>query len=171
MEKCLHCSKELKHVPGRKQKSFCNVNCRNKYFYAQRKKQIEMAKSALQSLPADFLEVKNIGILTKNGEIQPIFEKPHKKPKNKRFQELKDSPKTQLTSTKESYDAPQMSNGLKDELEYTNQTIDLLKVALEKKIIEIKAEKIPKERDTVLGRKAWQIEQNKRIQELKNKLK
>ena len=80
MEKCLQCSKELKHIPGRKQKSFCNVNCRNKYFYAQRKKNIELAKSALQSLPHDYMKgIKNIGILTKDGQIQPIFET-HKKP-------------------------------------------------------------------------------------------
>ena len=40
-----------------------------------------------------------------------------------------------------------------------------------KRIESIKAEKIPKDRDTALGRKAWALEQQKRIQELENQLK
>lgn len=35
----------------------------------------------------------------------------------------------------------------------------------------IKSEKIPKERDTPMGRKAWALEQQKRIQDIKNQLK
>lgn len=37
MKNCLHCEKELTHVEGRKQKSFCNSFCRNQYFYSKRK--------------------------------------------------------------------------------------------------------------------------------------
>jgi hypothetical protein len=44
MTNCLQCNKPLTHVEGRKQKSFCDVNCRNKYFYAQRKELVEKAK-------------------------------------------------------------------------------------------------------------------------------
>lgn len=73
MEKCLHCSEPLKHVPGRKQKSFCNANCRNKYFYAQRKRQIEEAKALLVSLPPDYIEIKKVGILTKEGKVKPLL--------------------------------------------------------------------------------------------------
>jgi hypothetical protein len=47
MDHCKHCGKELTHVEGRKKKAFCNVNCRNKYFYAGRKRMIEQAKAAL----------------------------------------------------------------------------------------------------------------------------
>ena len=43
--------------------------------------------------------------------------------------------------------------------------------AIEAKIKDIQAEKIPDYRNTQNGRKAWQIDQNKRILELKNKLK
>lgn len=43
MKNCLKCGKELTHFEGRKQKSFCNVNCRNKYFYAKRSKLIKAA--------------------------------------------------------------------------------------------------------------------------------
>jgi len=38
-------------------------------------------------------------------------------------------------------------------------------------IAAIKAEKIPAHRDTLLGKKSWQAEQQKRISELQNKLK
>lgn len=50
--------------------------------------------------------------------------------------------------------------------------VDVIRNAdIEDKIQVIRAEKIPKERDTVNGRKSWQMEQQKRIQELKNQLK
>lgn len=50
MTNCKYCNAELTHVTGRKQKSFCNVNCRNKYFYAQNKKLIQVAKSMVNNL-------------------------------------------------------------------------------------------------------------------------
>jgi hypothetical protein len=42
---------------------------------------------------------------------------------------------------------------------------------LKEKIAAIKAEKIPKERDTPNGRKSWNFDQKKRIEELQSKLK
>ena len=44
------------------------------------------------------------------------------------------------------------------------------KESILEQISAIRAEKIPKERDTVIGRKAWQMEQNNRIENLKNQL-
>lgn len=132
MEKCLHCSAPLKHIPGRKQKSFCNANCRNKYFYAQRKKQIEDARAILVSLPADYVDIKKIGVITKDGEVKPVFPKPEN---------------VCLVSP-----APDNDEILKQ-------------------ILAIKAEKIPKERDTPFGKKAWEFDQKKRIKELENQLK
>lgn len=115
MEKCLQCSKELKHVPGRKQKSFCNVNCRNKYFYAKRKQEIQMAKAALVSLPSDYANVKKVAILTEKGEVKPVFPKPNRKSKAKppgirgECIEFRAQPKD------EAYDAPQMPKTTQDE--------------------------------------------------------
>ncbi len=40
-----------------------------------------------------------------------------------------------------------------------------------KQISAIKEEKIPKERDTIFGRKMWNYDQQKRVKELENKLK
>jgi hypothetical protein len=42
---------------------------------------------------------------------------------------------------------------------------------IEEQIKAIKAEKVPSQRDTPMGRKSWAIDQRKRIQELENKIK
>jgi hypothetical protein len=42
---------------------------------------------------------------------------------------------------------------------------------IEDQIKDIKAEKIPPQRDTTMGRKSWALDQKKRIQELENQLK
>ena len=48
---------------------------------------------------------------------------------------------------------------------------DAERQAIHNQIAAIEAEKIPAERNTALGRRAWVIERNQRIAELKNKLK
>lgn len=115
MENCLQCLKPLIHVPGRKQKSFCDVNCRNKYFYAQRKKQVEDAKALLVSLPADYVEVKNVAILTKEGEIKPIFPKPSKKRKKESIGGLGNSVEFKPMGSNEAYDSPRLPKNIQDE--------------------------------------------------------
>jgi hypothetical protein len=106
MKDCLQCSEPLVHVPGRKEKSFCDVNCRNKYFYAKRKKEIEDAKALLVSLPSDFIEIKKVAILTNEGEVKPIFPSPRKKPKKTIAEELGGSVDFSKKAANESYDSP-----------------------------------------------------------------
>lgn len=124
MDNCKHCGTDLIHVPGRKKKDFCNVNCRNKWFYAERKRLLAEALKSMVQLPPDYVNVKKVGILTKDGEVKPLV-----------------LPK------------PKINNE-----------------AILSQIAAIKAEKVPKERDTLNGRKSWQIDQNKRIIELQDKL-
>lgn len=62
MKNCLQCNKELTHVEGRKQKSFCDVNCRNKYFYAQRKVLIEAGRKASEVVETKSTEEKSSAI-------------------------------------------------------------------------------------------------------------
>lgn len=87
MDNCLHCSGPLIHVPGRKKKSFCNANCRNKYFYAERKKQIEAAKAILVQLPSDYLKLNKVSAIKSDGTvIKDVTKptnviKPHEQPK------------------------------------------------------------------------------------------
>jgi RPA family protein len=45
MEVCKSCGKKLIHVEGRKEKSFCNVNCRNKWFYKKNRELINKARA------------------------------------------------------------------------------------------------------------------------------
>lgn len=66
MEKCLHCSGPLTHVPGRKKKSFCNTNCRNKYFYAKNKRLVEAAKGNMAA------ELNKSAILPKKAKDEPL---------------------------------------------------------------------------------------------------
>lgn len=140
MKDCLQCSKPLVHVHGRKEKSFCDVNCRNKYFYAKRKKEIEDAKVLLVSIPTDYAEVKPL-----------TFAKPHKKPRESAY--VDPGAEVQLTSEC-SYDSPKIDEE-----------------AIREQIKAIKSEKCPAHRNTSIGKKSWQMEQDKRIQELENQLK
>ena len=48
--------------------------------------------------------------------------------------------------------------------------VNLDELEIKKQIASIQAEKIPKERDTVIGRNVWKMEQEKKIKELRNKL-
>lgn len=117
MTNCKHCEKELTHVPGRKEKSFCNVNCRNKYFYAERKKLVESAKANLVPLPADYVVVSKVSTIDENGVVKPLtFRKPSKKgkaaPKTDDLKEKIEYAKT----TAESYDGPQKPPKTLDEL-------------------------------------------------------
>lgn len=75
MKNCLleTCQKELTHIPGRKEKSFCNVNCRNKYFYAERKRRWNECLNAVRNMPTGNLDVlkAKIGFIDKDGNIKP----------------------------------------------------------------------------------------------------
>lgn len=93
MKDCLQCTKPLVHVPGRKEKSFCDVNCRNKYFYAKRKKEIEDAKALLISLPADYINVKKVGVLTADGQVKPLNLKKNNKPSKAKQSDAAKAPK------------------------------------------------------------------------------
>lgn len=53
--------------------------------------------------------------------------------------------------------------------DFRNEQPDNSKI--EKQIAAIEAEKIPKERDTPLGRRSWLFDQNKKIEDLKKQIK
>lgn len=90
MTNCLQCGKKLTHVDGRKKKHFCNNNCKNKHFYAERQKLIKAALSqkpsgvhiSIQDLTKGTQEVKSITdpLPTTNYTITP---KPNRKFKPK----------------------------------------------------------------------------------------
>lgn len=105
MDNCKHCGTDLIHVPGRKKKDFCNVNCRNKWFYAERKRFLAEALKSMVQLPSDYVNVKKVGILTKEGEVKPLtFSKP-KSGKKKPLPDLSGNIEFK-EPTKDAYDSP-----------------------------------------------------------------
>lgn len=158
MEKCLQCSKELKHVPGRKQKSFCDVNCRNKYFYAKRKQEIALAKAILPSPP-----------VIVNG---PEFSVPHPITGPKAAVALHNA-ENKGQSTEIHNTAKKKADELLKPVAPSGFEAAISEAAqkqIREDIARIKAERCPPERDTPIGRKSWQIDQQKRIKELQDKL-
>lgn len=55
--------------------------------------------------------------------------------------------------------------------EYQETVKEVVSSAIEKQIADIRSEKIPKERDTSLGRKIWHKEQSNRISQLQKQIK
>ena len=75
MKNCQLCGKELIHVEGRKQKSFCDTNCRNKYFYAQRKVLVEVGKKSMEVVVNDLTKpeiIKPVNTPTTNYSINTL---------------------------------------------------------------------------------------------------
>lgn len=73
MKNCLQCNKKLTHVEGRKQKSFCNVNCRNKYFYHKRKVLVEQAMK-LNGIATEKMIADSVKPITEQTETQKQIE-------------------------------------------------------------------------------------------------
>lgn len=105
-----------------------------------------------------------INIVAKKGEI--IIEGP-----SLRLPEGMAFTKKMMDNIHQKYSQP-LPASLDAKLEAELAPVDKLRnMDIEDKIWAIRAEKCPKERDTALGRKSWQLEQEKRIEELKKTLK
>lgn len=63
---CLNCSKPLNHTPGKRKKQFCNPDCRVRYWQKNKPKPI------LIDLPADYVNVKKVGILKADGTVAEL---------------------------------------------------------------------------------------------------
>lgn len=75
-------------------------------------------------------------------------------------------PPVQITLSKPAVSFPKPQEQPKAALATSHAKEDILK-----QISAIRAERVPKERDTVFGRKSWALDQKKRIEELENMLK
>lgn len=180
MKECLWCKEQYENK--RESSKFCSTSCRVMWNKKYGKKKGQVGVDELQSLYNSILTAVN-SINTKNGQppavtavINPltpeqhvalhnaenkdqatrtdlIFPKPRKKPKNSPGNALNES--IVFAKEQQVYDAPLVAEN----------------VEIGEKIKAIKAEKLPKDRDTVLGRKSWALEQKKRIEELEKQLK
>lgn len=160
MSKCLNCQKELQQTPNKRTKLFCNSTCRSNYWQKQSR------KSQNKPIPAPKAEKP----------VQNIQKK--LKPVNEAKNGIKKESENLLSNIEfkkpdiNAYDGNKLdgikydehcfwSNPTKDAKNYVKNDSEI-----EKLIERIKNEKIPKERDTALGRKVWKVEQEKRILEL-----
>lgn len=197
---CLNCNRELPQTEGKRERKFCDNKgkCKGEYRRKQGKKQKMVTFTSFQELKSKFDEVvaenerlqdevrkaafgiktvvpsetkpdytnnlKNIndnGIDTHN-LIVPVEISPITTPKKERaVDKLADMKRNEAGALETSNGALSADIG---EPEIDNSEI-------ERQIAAIKAEKIPKERDTPRGRVVWQADQSKRIAELKKLLK
>lgn len=124
MEKCLHCNKALQHVSGRKQKSFCDVNCRNKYFYAKRRKAVEDAKILLSKSEVKVVppissdqaialhNAENADQHTEKSKLR--FPKPLKRAKKEELSDSELSADIIFSSPPVAYDSPRRPRNLEE---------------------------------------------------------
>lgn len=92
---CLNCGNELKHTPGRKKKKFCSNLCRSLYWQKN-----EGEKKGLP-LPADYINIKEIGIVREDGTVEKLF-KPTNKTQNweRAFRVLLELSKREVSQSK-----------------------------------------------------------------------
>ena len=149
-DKCKNptCSNELVHVEGRRKKEYCSTACKNKVnnpiSYAKRK----AGKPEIKYIP---IEEWNKLVSDNTLLLEEIA-----------FYKNKLADKSEIKSTLKNTDTAGE--------ERTNSSFDNVPLSSEEglaKIREIRAERIPKERDTSIGKKVWQNDQEKRILELK----
>ena len=164
MKECLNCKKEFE--PKKRHGKFCCANCR--VAYNRKHPKIENGINVVVSpTMQELFESIMAGIdaiNTKNGlppaQVHIITPKQavalHNAENKDQITELKGIPISKLKEA---------SSISEDEI-----TDMARKTNIQAEINKIKAEKCPKERDTPMGRKSWQMDQQKRIQELKDKL-
>lgn len=56
MKECLNCNKDLKQIPGKRQKSFCNSTCRSNYW--QKANRLKSNSKAVKPEPKQVEENK-----------------------------------------------------------------------------------------------------------------
>lgn len=114
MGNCLNCGDKIIQTPGKREKQYCGSTCRSNFF--QKKKRLEKIgmsspspvalnigkenskkKSKGISLPKDYVEVKNISTVSKNGEKTAFLF--NKKEVEKRLTDLEN----EITSPPKSY--------------------------------------------------------------------
>jgi len=141
IKNCLNpkCNREF--TPKNNKGVYCSANCRAAHAYQM--KRIHVNQSKTIELPADYVNVNKIAILTEDGKMIDLMD-------------AKEPIPDWATKWLGGY-----CNLLKDE---ANRPIM-------EQIESINKEKIPTHRDTVMGRFSWQKEQEAKIKELQKKLK
>ena len=144
MEKCLVCEKEIFSVEGRRKKKFCGSACRLKHWVKNNPTPEKFKKIPLEEWKDIESKLKLV-----NGDK---FEK---------------SNPLEITVGIDIVQPTKLAKVVKQVV--VPETIPD-NDEIQKQIEAILAEKIPSERNTPQGKKSWLFDQNKRINQLKNKL-
>ncbi len=150
---CLNCHKVVDPPKKGKKKVYCNVTCRSNHWQKEQRKLAKLHRP------------EKVNIVWANEEKTKVAFEPNENGRYNYF-----IPTQQPIDKFGAMPLPQ------DYIFPKNIGIDKIKAQypiheIEKQIQAIRDEKIPKERDTRLGRFSWQADQEKRIKELQSKLK
>jgi len=192
MTTCKNCGNPIQSHSGRRPREFCDNNqkCRNEWFRKNKKvethkiipmeewKEIKEQLNKVSLIPLmDIEEVKKMvdayGNRSKD-DIERELGQSNLQNKNGRIDRSKII--VELVDVENSDFKPQETGKTEKQASVSKKEKEA-PVAPEnnnegilEQIKAIQLEKIPKERDTLYGRKAWNIDQYKRIEELKSKL-
>jgi len=153
MNKCLNCEKEIVSIEGRRAKKYCDNKgkCKGEYFRKQKKPSQYVNRATFDELESRYNQLINAARgRDKNGV---------------NHDELNIKVVEDKVADFEYWEQHKNDNPEKAEFDAVYNKEILSQIAA------IKSEKIPKDRDTSLGRRIWQGEQNLKIKELQSKLK
>lgn len=175
---CLNCNSPVKQIEGKRQRKYCSDSCRQVYWQKSKKK-IPVHKSKCIELPPEYYDFKSIGVLDVDGSVKVLGTITDK---GVEWSEISDVPPNWVKEYfKKHPEYLVATKAIKtliiDEIEQSKGEIhkhvpenSISNEDIEKQIKAIKAEKIPSHITTSMGKKAWNFDQQKRINELKNKL-
>ena len=177
MSNCKHCNKPIESHTGRRPKQYCDKNCRNAYFNAQKDKiSTKVWKSTYDEVVAEnkALKARIKELLSANPILDRQFEKLMEESLPVNFKCESQKIINDMTDFG-SAAYKQGENGTThiplDSPELDELAIKLHNEEIQKKIAAIQKETIPFHRNTPLGKKVWEKEQEKKITELQSRLK
>lgn len=156
MKKCLNqgCENLVTSVPGRRPRQYCSNTCRQKGWQRKNKEKLAQFRGrGGESLPADYVEVKNIGVITPEGTVKPLF-KPKAAPNPEK---LPDVPKKE---DKGGNGAQNVGNSIPGVTQWIKETEDFLIEAVPKN----ENNPQPPEGLTGIPLMVWKNEQKKKTQ-------
>lgn len=166
MDTCLHCNKAISQTPGKRKRIFCSDACRSAHWakkevvpdsWQEKYYNLKALYDPLLVRVAEQEKQLKDGLLLYNNQTATIMKL---EAEISRLQPLAASWEQRMNGVSEAIKAAPKQTLTTTSNESTTFTAEDM-------IQRIREEKIPKERDTTLGRKVWQQEQEARIQKIK----
>jgi endogenous inhibitor of DNA gyrase (YacG/DUF329 family) len=169
MKNCLNCNNPVKQIEGKRQRKYCSDSCRQVH-WQKNKKKIPIHKSKCIELPQEYRDFTNIGLLNTDGTIEVLGRKTANGIEWVNPKVMHDVPAWAKTFVYISKEVNLNSDNKEQSAPCEDLANKMSNEEIEKQIEAIKAEKIPSHITTSMGKKSWNFDQQKKINELKNKL-